>query len=97
MSEHERFRIEWVDCGREPQCPPNPDYPHGKDVDLTLGAGESCVVRLPYPARRCGFYIITCKTCGNRLACTTAGRPDDPRSARIPCNKPGGYHCTINP
>jgi hypothetical protein len=40
---------------------------------------------LPYPAKRIGHYRIECELCGLRVACTTAGRPDDPRSIRIAC------------
>jgi len=45
----------------------------------------TCEVALPYPSKRCGTFIIECATCGLRVACTTAGRPDDPRAARLPC------------
>ncbi len=30
-----------------------------------------------------------CKICGYRIAITTAGRPDDPRSVKIPCQLQG--------
>lgn len=83
----EKFDIEWVDGNREPQCKPNPDYPDGVDVDLTKGAAENCTVQLPYPAKRCGHYVIVCNECKVGNICTTAGRPDDPRSIKIPCNK----------
>lgn len=79
-----QLKIEWRDSGREPQCAPNPDYPEGIDIDLSGGA-PACETALPYPARRCGAYIIKCTLCGVRVGVTTAGRPDDPRSAKIPC------------
>jgi hypothetical protein len=78
------FAIEWVDHGREPKCAPDPAYPHGKDLDSSQGA-PSCAVDLPYPAKRCGLYIVECAKCGVRIGITTAGRPDDPRSVRIAC------------
>ena len=82
----QKFRIKWHDAHREPQVKPNPNYPEGKDVDLTIGLhGPSCDTALPYPARRCGYYEVTCVECNIKVAITTAGRPDDPRSARIPC------------
>lgn len=28
-----QFTITWHDSGREPQCPPNPAYPSGIDLD----------------------------------------------------------------
>jgi hypothetical protein len=81
----EQFRIIWRDSGREPQCPPNPAYPEGIDLDISSPGLASCQTPLPYPARRCGVYIVSCLVCGLNVAVTTAGRPDDPRSARIPC------------
>lgn len=83
------FAIEWLDKGREPQCAPNPDYPEGKDLDMSGDADRVCSTKLPYPAKRCGLYIIECKTCGLRVGVTTAGRPDDPRSVKFACGKTG--------
>lgn len=78
------FKIEWIDRGRDPQCPPDPDFPDGKDIPAML-PGPSCGVKLPYPAKRCGVYIIECSVCGIRVAITTVGRRDDPRSVSINC------------
>ncbi len=83
------FDVEWRDAGREPQVAPNPDYPLGKDIDLADPGGPACKESLPYPARRCGVYIVECNICGRKIGLTTAGRPDDPRSIRIPCNLKG--------
>ena len=80
-----QFNIDWMDSGREPQCDPNPAYPKGKDIDGSAGAKQSCTVMLPYPAKRCGTYVIHCYRCGVRVGVTTAGRPDDPRSIKIGC------------
>lgn len=85
-----KFNIEWVDQKREPQHPPNPDYPDGIDITvLTFNrpAEPSCTASLPYPAKRCGLYVVECQKCGVRTALTTAGRPDDPRSVTIPCDE----------
>lgn len=82
------FAIEWIDSGREPQCAPCPAYPKGKDCDCSLGAAATCTAFLPYPAPRCGYYLVECKTCGLRIAITTAGRPDDPRTVTLACIKP---------
>jgi hypothetical protein len=78
-------KITWIDSGREPQCDADPRYPDGKDIPLLSRSQESCRVELPYPAKRCGVYIVDCETCGLRYAITTAGRPDDPRSVMMAC------------
>lgn len=79
------FSIRWVDKGREPQCQPDPRYPAGKDADLSEGAAKTCKSELPYPAKRCGVYVVRCRKCGVNAGITTAGRPDDPRSVTFPC------------
>jgi hypothetical protein len=81
------IEIHWLDRGREPQCPPNPAHPHGIDVDLSDGADTTCTVGLPYPAKRCGLYMVACRKCGIKVGITTAGRPDDPRSVTLPCQE----------
>ena len=83
------LKVEWIDRGREPQCPPNPDYPDGIDLDATWAGQKSCFTKLPYPAKRCGFYKVSCDRCGCVIAVTTAGRPDDPRSVKVPCLRRG--------
>jgi hypothetical protein len=85
-----RHEVTFLDSGREPQEAPNPDYPEGIDLDPTEGAPvQSCKVLLPYPAPRCGAMVVACKRCGFTLAATVAGRPDDPRSVRLPCKQVG--------
>jgi hypothetical protein len=84
----EQFQIEWVDAGREPRCAPNPAYPNGIDIPSPRHGEKGfkfCVVKLPYPAPRCGAYVIECTRCGFRAGVTTAGRPDDPRSVELEC------------
>jgi hypothetical protein len=78
-------RVKWVDGKREPQCPPNPNYPNGIDVDGSFGAARACTVALPYPAKRCGWYEVRCRACGLQVNVTTAGRVDDPRSVKVAC------------
>lgn len=80
------FKIKWIDLHREPQCAPDPRFPNGKDLDVSHGL-KACKVALPYPAPRCGLYYVQCKTCGTNAAITTAGRPDDPRSVTMVCEK----------
>lgn len=79
-----KVAIEWLDSGNAPRCAPDPDYPAGKDVDLADGMQPQCRIELPYPARRCGAYLVRCE-CGMAVACTTAGRADDPRSITLRC------------
>lgn len=85
-----RFAIKWVDSGHEPKNPPNPSYPKGVDLDVSDGAELTCIAELPYPARRIGYYEVICNICGHVSVTTTAGRPDDPRSLKVPCRIGGG-------
>jgi hypothetical protein len=85
MAEQRQWRITWHDSGREPQCAPGPRYPEGIHVDVSGGALRTCTTELPYPARRCGYYTVQCRTCGLKAAITTAGRPDDPRAVKVAC------------
>lgn len=80
--------VKWIDRGREPQCPPNPAHPKGIDVDASDGRYAACETALPYPAKRCGVFLVKCDACGQSIAITTAGRPDDPRSVKLGCIKP---------
>ena len=84
-----QFEIEWIDHSREPQNDPDPAYPNGVDVDAARGAACACKVNLPYPAKRCGNFVVRCLTCGFTAAITTAGRADDPRSVTVPCKIKG--------
>lgn len=77
--------VTWVDGGRWPKCTPHPDYPHGKDIDASMGQEPACQTALPYPAKRCGHYRVVCARCGITAVVTTAGRPDDPRSFKVAC------------
>jgi hypothetical protein len=79
------MKVEWHDAGREPQVKSNPAYPNGIDLDCSDGAEATCMTGLPYPAKRCGQYLVECETCGQRMMVTTAGRPDDPRSLKMAC------------
>jgi hypothetical protein len=81
------FKIDWLDSGREPQCAPDKRYPNGIDLDMSGGRPMTCITDLPYPAPRCGLWRVTCNTCGYVVAVTAAGRVDDPRSVRIPCDR----------
>lgn len=81
------LKITWHDSHRGPINPPNPNFPNGIDVDLSRGAALSCQTVLPYPAKRCGQYLIRCETCGYAAILTTAGRVDDPRSVKVACKR----------
>ena len=80
----QQWEISWVDRGFEPQHPPNPAYPNGVDCDLS-GGGPYCETPLPYPAARCGDYVVRCNRCSWLGIVSTAGRTDDPRSLKVPC------------
>lgn len=79
------FKIEWKDSGQEPQEQPDPRYPFGIDLDVSAGAAKTCSSPLIYPAPRIGVFILECEECGLRVAVTTAGRRDDPRSVKVAC------------
>ena len=79
------FNIEWIDGGKEPKCKPDPLYPNGKNIDVSDGNSDACLIVLPYPAKRCGIYIAECRVCGYKVMATTAGRPDDPRMIKVAC------------
>lgn len=80
------IKVKWIDAHKEPVCKPDPNYPHGIDVNLALNnERKTCVVVLPYPALRIGAYELVCDVCGFKAFITTAGRADDPRAARLPC------------
>ena len=95
------LKVEWEDFGREPKCRPNPNFPNGMDVDSSEGAAKTCSCALPYPAKRCGAYIVRCDACGMSTAITTAGRPDDPKSVKLACFEhklhPGMTKITVGP
>lgn len=79
--------VKWIDRFRDPTQPPNPEHPNGVDIDLSKGAREACLAELPYPAKRCGYYSVMCNRCGYSAVITTAGRSDDPRSVKLPCDR----------
>ena len=79
------FEIDWIDRRRNPRSPPDPRYPEGMDICIAAGDGPTCSTLLGYPARRCGYYVVRCLRCGLTVTCTTAGRPDDPRSLTVNC------------
>ena len=84
------FTVHWLDRQREPKDAPDPNYPFGIDLDVSKGAKATCTAKLPYPAKRCGVYIVQCQLCGFTAAVTTAGRADDPKSVKIPCKLASG-------
>jgi hypothetical protein len=86
---NQQFEITWRDAGKEPQCAPNPLFPDGIDLDVSQGQAVTCLAVLPYPARRIGAYVVRCRICALSVSCTTAGRPDDPRSITLPCKGDG--------
>jgi len=84
----EQFKVSWVDGHREPTVEPNPEFPNGIDLMAGDETKPRCRVELSYPAERCGYWKVECRICGQRVMVTTAGRPDDPRSATFNCHVP---------
>jgi hypothetical protein len=66
---------------------PDPEFPNGRDFDLTGGLviRMACLVELPYPAKCCGKWLLRCRDCGFTAVITAAGRRDDPRKVTLPC------------
>jgi hypothetical protein len=88
----ENLLVSWVDRGFEPTCEPDPRFPNGVDLDLTTGQVRTCQTALPYPARRCGYFVVNCSACGLQAVVTTAGRRDDPRSIKVACKSNASNH-----
>lgn len=86
------MKVRWRDGKKQPRCAPNPAYPNGIDLDASDGAAKTCLVTLPYPARRIGAYLIECPVCGLKAGCTTAGRADDPKSIKVACRIGGAVN-----
>jgi hypothetical protein len=83
--EAEMLEVRWIDRGFEATCEPDPRFPAGVDLDLSRGRIDACHTPLPYPAKRCGYFVVNCATCGLQCVVTTAGRADDPRSLQVAC------------
>jgi hypothetical protein len=80
-----KLQVEWIDAGRDAECPADPLYPQGVDIEERAGAARTCFTRLRYPAVRCGVWQISCPHCPRVAVVTAAGRADDPRSFRMAC------------
>ena len=81
-------RIEFQPSGRgKAQCAPNPAYPAGVAIDGSSLGAPSCTAILPYPAPECGYWFVSCDECPFTLMVSAAGRPDDPISVRVPCQR----------
>ena len=83
------LHVTWHGLGRVAQCPPNPAYPVGIDVDGAAGVQPACQVDLPYPAPCVGRHLVVCRVCMVAAVITAAGRPDDPRTVRVACKGRG--------
>lgn len=82
-----KFDVKWIDRRRVARYPPNPEFPYGAHLDASQDAKVHCTVPLPYPAARCGVYLVKCLTCQTAVGVTTAGRADDPVSVRLACQR----------
>jgi hypothetical protein len=85
MSDNPKSTVTFIDSGREPQCPPNPDFPEGMEIDLSNGERPACGFKIPYPAPRCGVMVAHCGDCGRSAGVTVAGRVDDPKFVTFAC------------
>lgn len=83
--------ITFAPSGRgKAQCAPDRAFPEGVKLIIEKPGEKACKVTLPYPAPECGMWIVRCDDCPMSLAITAAGRPDDPISVTIPCERPRG-------
>jgi len=79
------LKVHWVDANRTARSKPDPRYPIGVDLDFSKGRVKVCTAPLPYPAPRCGCWLIKCDVCDQTVVITAAGRIDDPRSIKLAC------------
>jgi hypothetical protein len=63
----------------------SPDPVEMNTMRINCMGVTSCIVPLPYPAKRSGAYLIRCE-CGMEIYVSTTGRLNDPRSVTVPCN-----------
>lgn len=82
--------VSWHSAGGKAQCPPDPDFPNGKPVEIAFLPAEGDVsvcdeIELQHPAPERGLWVIECAVCGRKAAITAAGRPDDPSTVRVSC------------
>lgn len=90
MPNGKHIEVRFVPSGRgKAQCPSDPRFPDGMNFDASTPGLPSCFVELPYPAPECGMHVIHCHLCEHNVGITAAGRPDDPRTVRLPCNPDG--------
>lgn len=83
-----KLTAQWFGIGRKAQHPSNPAYPEGIRLDMG-GSGKACSIEFDYPAPEVGSWLVKCELCGLSVLITAAGRPDDPRSIRVPCKIAG--------
>lgn len=80
------IKVIFLPSGRgQAQCPSNPEYPDGIEIDASAPNRLSCTVLLPYPAPECGLWHLECSVCGKTFGITAAGRRDDPVSVKVEC------------
>jgi len=79
----EKFTIEWYDSKITSNTVPEQDSP--KNILVYDEHKLFCKISLPYPAKRCGMYVVKCNECGNVVGIPTTGKVDDPCSITINC------------
>jgi hypothetical protein len=80
-----QFLVDWVDLHRSSDAPADPAFPAGSPIDVALDALRACRIELPWPAERCGIWLVTCQKCGLYIRLKTTGKADDPNSLRVAC------------
>jgi hypothetical protein len=80
--------VKFIPSGRgKARCAPDPAYPNGIELDISVEGKASCKIDLPYPAPECGMFCIHCSECDSNTLVTAAGRPDDPISVKMMCKE----------
>jgi hypothetical protein len=77
--------IEWWDYDVDSVDPADSAHQLGRSLDYSNGQVPHCVFIVPWPAARCGHYVIKCYRCGGAYAVQTNGRLDDPVSVKVGC------------
>lgn len=97
MNNNDQFMIEFISTGRgKAQCAPDPKFPNGTPLDVSIKGQPCCTVNLPYPAPECGVYRVECSLCELVMMITAAGRPDDPTTVTVSCKEVMALDGTVN-
>ena len=80
--------VYFIDAGHRSDERPDPAFPTGRRVNIDGPLPTAlCCYNLPYPAPRCGTYVVECLECPVRHEIPVNGRSDDPYIITMPCKK----------